>query len=63
MRLIGRNGEIKIGSLVGESPIGKVVAITAPNKQYPEGMLMIEWAGTDPARPTLPAQIEAKFQE
>jgi hypothetical protein len=63
MRLIGKNGEIKIGGLVGESPIGKVVSITDPNKQYPEGMLMIEWAGPDPAQPTLPAQIGAKFQE
>jgi hypothetical protein len=63
MRLIGKNGEVKIGSLVGESPIGKVVSITEPNEQYPEGMLMIEWTGSDPAKPTLPTQIGAKFQE
>ena len=38
MRLIGRSGEIKIGALVGESPLGKIISITEPNERYPKGM-------------------------
>ena len=61
MRLIGKTGEIKTGDLVGEAPIGKLVSVVEPNEQYPKGLLMVRWSGSETPKETLPSDIGAHF--
>jgi hypothetical protein len=63
MKLIGKNGPITIGTLVGEDPIGKVVSISEPSEQCPSGSLIVRWSGDEPLKKVLPSEIGVKFQD
>lgn len=63
MRLIGKTGELKVGDLVGDSPLGKLVSIIEPNEENPKGLLKILWAGSEPPTDVQPSIIGAHFKD